>query len=82
MLSDQIRAFCRRKIYQYQFRDQPETVRNLDQTILIEHLCTPIWMGMQFIFIVSVLFKNTITWAGIKYRVKAGGDTTVLARKS
>ena len=82
MLSDQVRAFCRRKIYQYQFRHQPETIRSLDKTILIEHLCTPIWMGLQFIFVVSVLFKNNITWAGIRYRVKAGGNTTVLSHKS
>lgn len=82
MLSDQVRAFCRRKIYQYQFRHQPETIRSLDQTILIEHLCTPIWMGIQFIFVISVLFKNKITWAVIDYRVKAGGNTTVLSHKS
>ena len=33
-------------------------------------------------FVLGALFKNEITWAGIRYRVKAGGDTTVISRNS
>ena len=80
--ADQVRAFCRRRIYTHQFRNSPETIRALDKTIWIEHLATALWMGMQLICVLGALFKNEITWAGIRYRVKAGGDTTVISRNS
>ena len=80
--ADQVRAFCRRRIYTHQFRNSPETIRALDKTIWIEHLATALWMGMQLIFVLGALFKNEITWAGIRYRLKAGGDTTVISRNS
>ena len=80
-LSDQVRAIYRRKIYRHLFKDAPETLKSLDRTAWIEHLATPFWMAIQLIFVIGVLFRNEITWAGIRYRVQAGGATTVLSRE-
>ena len=52
------------------------------KTAWIEHLGTPVWMAIHFAFIVSVLFKKEITWAGIRYRVRVGGNTSVISRES
>ena len=80
LIADQLRALCRKRIYRHQFRDNASAIRALDKTAWIEHFATPVWMGMHLLFVISVLFKNEITWAGIHYRVKRGGDTVVVSR--
>ncbi|MEM9283746.1 MAG: glycosyltransferase [Verrucomicrobiota bacterium] len=80
MLSDQVRAYFRRRIYRRQFREDPDILTALDKTRWIEHFATPVWMAIQFVFLFSVLFKTKITWAGIRYQVTLGGDTKVISR--
>lgn len=82
MVADQVRASCRQRIYTHHFRNQPAIIRSLGKTAWIEHLGTPVWMAIHFAFIVSVLFKKEITWAGIRYRVRVGGNTSVISRES
>ncbi len=76
---DQIRALARARIIRNLFDDKTAAI--LDDTSVIEHWFTPLWMMIHFFTVVLAVFARKITWAGITYRVISPNRTKILNRK-
>jgi hypothetical protein len=57
--------------------DTPLTDR---RTWYLELLCTPLWMTLHFLIILSSAFGRSITWAGITYDLRQPNDVRIVAR--
>ena len=78
-LCDQARARSRRRICRELF--EGDLVAAISRTAWLEHLGTPLWMGVHFLIAASALFSDRIRWAGIDYRILSRSETEVLGRE-
>lgn len=75
---DQLRGYFRQRMQRTLFDDETAVV--LARNAWIEHLATPVWMGLHALLVLSAWFVRTIRWAGIEYRVVSPGETVVVRR--
>ncbi|MEM7697085.1 MAG: glycosyltransferase [Verrucomicrobiota bacterium] len=78
-LLDQVRACLRQRVYLKLFQSEHIRKRLLAASWL-EHMLTPLWLVIHWLIIASTWKKQTIDWAGIRYRIVSNSETEVLHR--
>jgi hypothetical protein len=76
---DQFRALARQQVYLSLF---PEN--GIQQKLFaagwLEHMLTPFWMGLHWLLLASTWTQDKLSWAGIRYRIRAVNKTQILGR--
>ena len=78
---DQFRALLRQQVYLSLFPED-KIRRKLFSASWLEHMLTPFWMMIHWLIVVSTWTQNTITWAGIRYRILSSSKTRILERST
>lgn len=65
---DQGRAWYRRRIVRHAFGD--DILNRLHRTLWYDRWLTPLWMALHMLVILRAGFGRTMTWRGIRYRIR------------
>ncbi len=76
---DQFRAFARQLVCLSLFKDNGIR-QKLFATVLLEHMFTPLWIGLHWLLLASTWTQSRLTWAGVRYRILSKSKTRILAR--
>jgi len=76
---DQFRALARQQVYLSLFPEN-EIRQKLFAAGWLEHMLTPFWIGLHWLLLASTWTQNKLTWAGIRYRIRAVNKTQILSR--
>lgn len=76
---DQFRALARQQVYLSLFPENGIR-QKLFAAGWLEHMLTPFWIGLHWLLLASTWTQNTLTWAGISYRIHAVNRTQILSR--
>ena len=78
---DQFRALARQQVYLSLF---PESGirQKLFAASWLEHMFTPFWIGLHWLLLATTWTQNKLTWAGIRYRIRAANKTQILSRSA
>lgn len=76
---DQFRALARQQVYLSLFPEH-DIQQKLFAAGWLEHMLTPFWMGLHWLLLASTWRQDKLTWAGIRYRIRAVNNTQILGR--
>lgn len=78
---DQFRALARQQVYLSLFPENGIR-QKLFAAGWLEHMLTPFWIGLHWLLLASTWTQDKLTWAGIRYRIRAVNKTQILSRPS
>lgn len=76
---DQFRALVRQQIYLSLFKDNGIR-QKLFAASWLEHMLTPLWLGLHWLLLASTWTQRRLIWAGVRYRILSKSKTRILGR--
>jgi len=76
---DQFRALARQQVYLSLFSENAIR-QKLFAAGWLEHMLTPLWIGLHWLLLATTWRQNKLTWAGVRYQIDGVNKTRVLSR--